>query len=508
MTSPASRSVSRRRTRAAFAAGFAHLLLAQVACLHPISQKYDIPPAPKPAATERAAEPQPFWWGVSTSPYQIEGPPLVGGEASRSFKTDWDLLHEMGKLDATRDRRIDSFECFERDLAALKFLGVTHYRFGIEWARVEPAPGAFDEAAIKHYVMMARRLREEGITPVVCLWHFSLPDWLCNMVEDPDAHGWFHPDAPAAWERYVSRMAKALAPHVEWFAPQNEPNIYALAVSIGIFPPGKSLGKPYYEKLTQREAELFIRAAEIIRAERPGAKIVSVQNIIHWERDAFDLFGIWYDIALWHNYEHLDRVAATVDYIGFNYYQREVASPLALWAQSMRKGEHVSDLGWIIDPRGLEEEIVELARRYKKPMVIMENGIADAGDEKRQLYLLQHVQAVRRVREAGYDLRGYFHWSLMDNYEWTHGYQQKFGLFSVMPENSAPTVEFFAQPAANPQATSRLSDAAPAPSDRVEPLLVPKPSAKLYRFLIRNGLTNSSTSQPTDRQFETEPRPN
>lgn len=475
--------------------------LSAVGCIHPTSQKYAIPPAPKPAATERAAEAPPFWWGVSTSPYQVEGPP-GDGVVARSFKTDWDLLREMGKLDAARDRRIDSFECFERDLAALKYLGVTHYRFGIEWARVEPAPGAFDDAAIERYVMMARRLREEGITPVVCLWHFSLPDWLCNMVQDPDAHGWFHPGAPAAWERYVARMAKALAPHVELFAPQNEPNIYALAVSIGIFPPGKSLGKPYYEKLTEREAELFIRAAEIIRAERPGAKIISVQNIIHWDRDAFDFFGIWYDLALWHNYEHLDRVASTVDYIGFNYYQREVASPLALWAQSMRKGEHVSDLGWIIDPRGMEEEIVELARRYKKPMVIMENGIADAGDEKRQLYLLQHVQAIRRVREAGYDLRGYFHWSLMDNYEWTHGYSQKFGLFAVMPADAAPAAaagEIIAQPAtSSPSSTQSASDGV-GPSEKPSPILVPKPSAKLYRFLIRNGLIHSPTNQPTSK---------
>lgn len=459
MTSLSSRPVPRRSTCAALAACAAFFLVAQAGCIHPTSQKYDIPPAPKSMMMARAAEPQPFWWGVSTSPYQVEGPARLDGGESRSFKTDWDLLNELGKLKAARDRRIDSFECFERDLAALKYLGVTHYRFGIEWARVEPAPGAFDEAAIGHYVMMARRLREEGITPVVCLWHFTLPDWLCNMVEDPDAHGWFHPDAPAAWERYVTRMTKALAPHVELFAPQNEPNIYALAVSIGIFPPGKSLGKPYYEKLTVREAELFLRAAEIIRAERPGAKIISVQNIIHWERDAFDFFGIWYDLALRHNYEHLDRVAAAVDYVGFNYYQREVASPLALWAQSLRKGENVSDLGWIIDPRGLEEEIVELARRYQKPMVIMENGIADAGDEKRQLYLLQHIQAVRRVREAGYDLRGYFHWSLMDNYEWTHGYRQKFGLFAVEPGEAGHPPE-----------------------------LVPKPSANLYRFLIKNAL--------------------
>jgi beta-glucosidase len=379
----------------------------------------------KPADAARdAVRPDPppsFWWGVSVSSYQTEEP--------GAFLTDWDL-YEKKRGGPVRDGRVAGYSHFERDLAALKYLGVTHFRFSIEWARVEPCPGVFNQSAIEHYVMMARRLQEEGIEPVVCLWHFTFPSWLCDFGH-PKAHGWLHPKAADAWERYVRTMVPRLAPHVKLFAPQNEPNMYATAVTIGMFPPGCKRGKSYYNRLTAREVEMFLKAAAIIRESCPESKIMSVQNLVRWERDALDACGFWFHMAQEQKYLHLDGIAAAVDYVGVNYYQREVASPLAPLAQSLRKGPDVSDMGWIIDPQGLEEEIALVSRRYRKPIVILENGIADATDQKRPNYLLRHLRAIRRMLDAGYDVRGYFHWSLSDNYEWRHGYKAKFGLFAL-----------------------------------------------------------------------------
>lgn len=412
----------------------------------------------KPADAEHAAvrpdHPPPFWWGVSVSSYQSEDPP--DQTKSSAFSTDWDLYQKKVGGHA-RDGRVASYSHFERDLAALKYLGVTHFRFSIEWARVEPSPGVFDEDAIEHYVAMARRLRTEGIEPVVCLWHFTFPGWLCDL-NDPTRHGWLHPLASEAWDRYVRLMCRRLTASVRLFAPQNEPNMYATAVTLGVFPPGRMRGRNYYNRLTTCEVKMFLKAAAIIRETCPDAKIMSVQSIIRFERDAFDILGVWYGLALDQNFLHLDRIAAAVDYIGINYYQREVASPLAPLAQSLRTGKNVSDLGWIIDPQGLEEAIVLLSERYRKPIVIMENGIADATDQKRPSYLRDHLRAIRKTLDAGYDVRGYFHWSLQDNFEWMHGYGPKFGLFPVS-EPSMP--------------------------------LDPKESAELYRSFISRRIMNS-----------------
>ncbi|MBI5764716.1 MAG: family 1 glycosylhydrolase [Planctomycetes bacterium] len=408
-----------------------------------------------PHAANRPVNPPPFWWGISTSSYQIEESAADGG---RTFATDWDLFKQTAG-GVARDDRVASFKNTERDLTALKNLGVTHYRFSIEWARVEPSPGVFDNDAIEHYAALARRLREEGIEPVLCLWHFTFPDWLCDF-DHLSRHGWLHPQASIAWGEYVTTMCARLAPYVQIFAPQNEPNAYALGMLVGHFPPGRPSGEALYDELNQAEVQAFLQAASIIRACRSDATIISVQNIVHWRRDSFDLIG-FYEKSLEYNYRHLDGIAGAIDYVGFNYYSGEIASPLSLYQMENRAGPGVTDMGWYIDPEGLEIEIVELSRRYRLPLIITENGIAARDDEKRQAYLKSHLRAVRRTLDAGYDVRGYFHWTLMDCFEWTSGYGPQFGLHTV---------------------------------DTQANVLVPKASAQLYRSLIAGRVMDGNTN--------------
>lgn len=390
-------------------------------------ETYELLPAVDVGAAVRPDEPPPFWYGVSTASFQTEDRPTL--EGLPSFLTDWDLFHALGVVKLPDDR-IGSFTNYERDISALKYLGVTHYRFGVEWARVEPKKGAFDQAAIDHYVNIARRLKEEGIEPLACLWHFTFPDWLAD-TRDPDHHGWRHPDAEAAWKRYVEKMATSLAPHVQLFAPMNEPNAYAFGMMLGYFPGSRVFSDPYYRTLNDLQIQYFIDASGIIRDARADAKIISIQSITAWQHDTLDPFDTLYNLATDQNYSHLDGVISVVDYVGINYYQRATASPIFLLNFLNPRGDYVSDLGWIIDPEGLKEQIVEFSKRYRKPLIITENGLADHSDLKRPSYIYTHMRAIRETLDEGYDVRGYFHWSLIDNFEWLFGYEYQFGLFSV-----------------------------------------------------------------------------
>lgn len=371
-----------------------------------------------------------FWWGVSSSSYQTEdqGPP----EECLGFKTEWDIAHDKGFIKTPRGDGVWSYTLVDRDIAMMRKLGITHYRFSVEWARIEPRPGEFNEAAIAHYVKMVKQLRAAGITPLLTLWHFTFPAWL--SADTPDHHGWLHPHFQSHWEPYVRKVVTAMAGEVQFYAPENEPNIYALGQLTGELPPGG--GRASYSRYLKTlliEADAFNQAARIIRQIRPDAKIVTIENIVHWKIDAFDWGQFWYKKALEFNYYHLDRVIGNADFIGVNYYFSEVASPLARLAQSLRSGEGVSDLGWIIDPAGLESAIGDLSRRYGKPMLITENGIADQTDMKRQRYIQDHIAAIRRSISAGHDVRGYFYWTMIDNFEWMEGYGPKFGLCTVSP---------------------------------------------------------------------------
>jgi beta-glucosidase len=401
----------------------------------------------------------PFWWGISSSAYQTEERASTGARAE--FLTDWDRFQRAGrlrhdKLDGTR-----AWSRFDRDLAALRSLGVTHYRFSVEWARVEPRPGEYDDVAIARYAAHAAALREAGIEPVVCLWHFTFPDWLSGP-QGAAEHGWLHPLAPSRWRAYVERIANAMSGAATLFAPQNEPNMQGLLGFVGgVWPPMATLRFALLRDNEQAQVEAFRSAAAIVRRAVPGAAILSVQHVVNWQRARFDPGGRFFAFTEAFNHSHLDAIAADVDYLGFNYYCRELASPAAPALIKLRRGPAVSDLGWIIDPDGLRECAERLWARYKKPLLVLENGIDDRSDERRAGFIRSHVAALGRARDAGCDVRGYFHWTLVDNFEWAEGFAPRFGLFAVHPASGE---------------------------------LVEKRSAEAYRRLIREGLVGAGAN--------------
>ena len=383
-----------------------------------------------------------FWWGTSTASFQNEDRGMAPDDPM-NFRTDWDVFAEEGRTPARGDKAVYSWTRFDLDLKALRELGVSHFRFGVEWARVEPRPGVINEKALARYAGMARQLRAAGIEPVVNLWHFTFPDWLYDKGNKRRAN-FLHPDAREAWRSHVTRVVRAMKPYVRIYVPQNEPNgALNLGYIAGHWPPGLLLNAFSYKRAMRASADMFRDAAEIIRRERPGSIVMGIYSIPDWHRNHLtDPTALVYNVVQRQNFDHLDMVADSMDIIGVNYYYAQEASLARFLIRG--HGERSSDytqMGWRIVPEGLYNVLTEVHRRYGKPIVISENGLGTQSEQKRIRYLREHIAQMRRAMADGVDVRGYFPWTLVDNYEWKEGWHGQFGLFAFDPENKQRTLE-------------------------------------------------------------------
>lgn len=361
-----------------------------------------------------------FWWGVATSPYQTEDPALKEQDPN-FFKTDWDIFHELGRIKEPKGNGVYSYTEYQRDLKKIKELGVTHYRFGIEWARIEPKEGQYNLDALKHYKNIAQEAISMGITPVICLWHWTFPAWAFD-INHPEKFGWMNEKIQSRWPHFVQLIAKEFKNTAIYFAPQNEPNAQSLAgFFLGIFPPGAKYSLSLYRNHIDSAATQFIVAAKTIKNEIPEAKIISIQNMIYWEKTWWDIFSYFYDLGNEFNYSHLDKIKDHIDILGFNYYYKVKASPFS----NPR----------IIEPKGLAYFLKTLAEKYKKPLLITENGWPDSEGKLKDDYFKKHIAVVKQLRKETH-LLGYFYWSLIDNFEWSSGYKEKYGLFKVDKDKS------------------------------------------------------------------------
>lgn len=392
------------------------------------------PSAPRITRADPSKKPDtgPFWWGVSASAFQNEDRGEVPGSPNY-FQTDWDLFAEAGRVPPKGESAVFSWSQFDKDIEALKNLGVNHYRFGVEWARVEPQPGRYNEAAIRRYVEMARKLKAAGIEPVITLWHFTFPSWMVTRGK-PGRSRWMHPLYRERWPLYVEKITRAMGNTVRVYAPQNEANgDMALGYIGGTWPPGLLADFGKHAAAMRESVWGFRTAAEIIRENRRDALILSVTALPYWKRTLSDPTSAYYNFMQRINFTHLDRIHDVCDLIGFNYYYTEFADFTALLALKARRGRNYSLLGWVIQPHSLYKQIAILSKRYGKPIVITENGIATSKDIKRVRYLFNHMLEVKEALRDGYDVRGYFVWTLVDNYEWHHGYKAPFGMARMDP---------------------------------------------------------------------------
>jgi beta-glucosidase len=395
----------------------------------------------------RPAFPSGFLWGTATASHQVEG-----GNANN----DWSRWEEMPGRIARGEksgRAVDHWNRVTEDVALMKGLGANAYRFSLEWSRLEPQEGTWDAAAFAHYADELRQLRAAGVEPMVTLLHFTLPLWIA------DRGGLLAPEFPDRFGRFAAEAATRLGPLVTLWCTINEPNVQTYEGYVeGIWPPGK---KPPAEMVMASAALLraHARAAQALHERDPGAQVGVAQHVI-----AFDPASRW-SLPDWvaartaqdsFDWAFLDAIQAgrvrfaapgfpsldepqpallgSMDYVGLNYYTRSMVrfAPGAPGMVRMSTGPGpLNDLGWEIYPEGLLRVLRTAGARYRLPIYVTENGIPDDAGTKRAGFIRGHAHALSRALAEGIPVRGYFFWSLLDNFEWAEGFAPRFGLYRV-----------------------------------------------------------------------------
>lgn len=417
-----------------------------------------------------------FVWGVATSAFQIEGASSEDGRG----RSIWDTFCATpGKVrgGAGGDPACDHYHLWREDLGLLEELGVDAYRFSIAWPRIVPeGTGRVNQRGLDFYERVVDGLLERGITPFATLYHWDLPQAL------QERGGWVNRDTVAAFVDYARAVARRLGDRLASIATLNEPWCSAyLGYETGEHAPGirdrrAALQAAHHLLLAHGSA------LPALRNEAPGARMGIVLNLNPCypasddSRDAqaalrFDgFFNRWYldpllrgryPADVWNGYGEdiprveagdLEKISGPIDFLGVNYYSRAVLAdePDAPWphARGVPGRAEVTDMGWEVYPRGLSDLLRRLREEYRTPpLYIAENGAAypdevvdgKVDDAERVAYLERHLTALEDARDAGADVRGYFLWSLLDNFEWALGYEKRFGIVHVDFDTQART---------------------------------------------------------------------
>ncbi len=420
-----------------------------------------------PATADELVLPPDFVWGASTSSYQIEGAVDVDGRG----KSIWDTFsHTPGRVKGgdNGDVACDHYHRWAEDIDLLEHGGFGAYRFSIAWPRILPAgAGAVETRGLDFYDRLVDGLVARGIAPWLCLYHWDLPQAL------QDQGGWFNRDIAEKFSDYARVVVRRLGDRVKNWATFNEPNIHALfGYGFGDHAPGVK-GLPGMLAAMHNQNLAHGRAVQSLRAEAADLRIgtiVSLQRARPSSDRAVDRRATERFDAMWNGAclepqmtgaypapvarDFAPLIAAgdlatiwqPLDFIGVNYYAPMYVSdqPQSLfgaWFGATPAGMRFTAMDWPIEPGALTDELILLSERYGKPeFYVTENGAcfddAVAGDgtvhdDERTAYLRDHLAAAQRALAAGVRLRGYFVWSLLDNFEWAEGYSRRFGIVRV-----------------------------------------------------------------------------
>lgn len=352
--------------------------------------------------------PKNFLWGSATSAYQVEG----GIE-----NCDWSKVYPARKA-------CDHYHLYEKDFDLLKKLNQNAFRLSIEWSRIEPEQGKFNKKEIGHYRKVLLALKKRKIKSVVTLWHFTNPLWLAKIG------GWSNKQAIDYFARYAEVIVEELGNLIDFCVIFNEPLVYALGSYLrGVWPP-KRKNPSLFLKVIKNQIVGHKKISKIFRHRNPKIKIGIAKNNGYFEpfnqKSILDKFSCFLARYSWNEY-FLNKIKNHLDFIGLNYYfHRKIKFPF----QNRNENKLVSDVGREIYPEGIYYCLKQL-ERYRKPIYITENGIADAKDKLRKDFLKEHLYWVHKAIEEGMDVGGYFHWSLMDNFEWEKGLEPRFGLIDI-----------------------------------------------------------------------------
>jgi len=363
--------------------------------------------------------PDNFLWGTATSSHQVEGD---------NTNNDWWEAEQKGRLPHKSGKACDSYNRYEEDFDLAKTMGNNAHRFSIEWSRIEPEEEKFSEEAIEHYRKVLQALRARGLEPFVTLHHFTNPIWFAQRG------GWTNKKAPEYFERYVEYVALHLGGEARYWVTINEPMIVNHhGYIIGNFPPFHKKDLLGYFVSIKNMARAHRRAYEILHRYNSHAQVGIAQSNNYFQAVSGPLrilnLVILYFSKYFKNFGFLQDIRNSQDFVGINYYR---SFKFSIFKGFFQYGEgQRSDFGWEIHPEGIYHVAKEVYKRYKKPIFILENGISDADDDQRPEFIRSHLKWLHKAIKEGADVRGYFHWSLLDNFEWAEGFTQRFGLVEV-----------------------------------------------------------------------------
>lgn len=379
--------------------------------------------------TQKLKFPEGFLWGTATSAYQTEG---------GNTNNDWHAWeHSVRREDELRREdkdpqnyycgaACDSYNRFEEDFALAEHLGHNAFRLGLEWSRIEPREGEFDEKELDHYEKVLRAGKYHKLTLFVTLHHYTVPQWFAKK-------GGFTKKANINnFVRYADIVSKRLGQYTDFWLTFNEPEVYAThAYFLGYYPPQhKSLLESF--RVVNNLIKAHNLASPILKYN--SGKPVSIAYHLSDLQPAGIFGNVITTLAHYFANEYiLNRTINFCDYIGVNYYFHHHLGLFGRRQHSHSKHEE-TDMGWGIHPEGLERILLVL-KKYQKPIYITENGLADAKDTKREKFIKEHLYYVHRAIAQGADVRGYLYWTLIDNFEWTRGFGPRFGLVEIDRED-------------------------------------------------------------------------
>ncbi len=384
--------------------------------------------------------PDRFRWGTSTAAYQIEG-----GNTNTDW---WRFEHRAGTIAAEPcGDACDSWHRYEEDLDLVASLGLDAYRLSVEWSRIEPARGVVDDEALAHYRRVLTACRERGVAPVVTLHHFTLPLWVADAggFESPEVVGWMR--------RYAAVVGEALGDLIAMACTINEPNIVAsMGYLAAMFPPEVS----DWDRFVAVNGTLRRCHRAMVEALRDGPGDFPVGLTLSMAE--YEVVDGGEDELQRYRHEMEDQyllAAEDDDFLGVQCYTKHLVGPTGLrWGGD---GE-LTEMGYLFWPRSVEYTLRRASAFTDVPLVVTENGIGTNDDAQRIRYLAEALDSLARARADGVDVRGYFQWSLLDNFEWVLGYAPKFGLVAVdrttFERTPKPSARWYADAVAAARAAS------------------------------------------------------